>query len=120
MTIKEILKWLKGMVECPVWRASRQDMSAEKSITIYEQEAPEIAPGASYSGKHIMAIVHWGTGAAEAEAKAQELYDSIVDFYGVAMGHEAFAIMLESGPAYIGTLNGQIEYKIEFNIYYAK
>lgn len=120
MTIKEILEWLKGQVECPVWRASRQDMSAEKSITLYEQEPPEIAPTASYSGKHILAVVHWGTAASEAEAKAQELYDAIINFYGLINGHECFVIALSSGPAYIGTLKGQIEYKVEFNIYYPK
>ena len=117
MTLKEILEFLKARVHCPCWRASRQDWSEKRSITIYEQEPPEIAPEASYGGKHVLAVIHWGTSADEAEAKAQELYDALDGYYDKNVG---FTVMLTAGPEYIGLMRGEIEYKVEFNIYYPK
>lgn len=108
---------MKSRVSCPCWRASRQDWSQDKSITLYEQEPPEIAPEASYSGKKILAIIHWGTSATEAEAKAQEVYDAMDGFYDKDIG---FTVMPSAGPEYIGLMNGEIEYKVEFFMYYPK
>jgi len=128
MNLADIRDFLKTKIDCPNWYIGKIDGSKDECIGIYSARGPasNVALGGldntSYGTKTISILVHWGNNARLAEAKAQDVYNSMFCQSGVIGGKRVIQFgMRTDEPVGVGTDDRNIyEYVIEIVIYYER
>lgn len=128
MTLEDVKDWLKTVVEAPRWYIGKINGNDKQCIGVYSTHGPArpIPVGGlknrSYDTRAISILIHWGSDAVQAEAKAQGIYDALYGQTSVIGGHQVVMFDMRSdAPVSVGTdEKGIYEYVINFVIYYRK
>ena len=120
MTLENVKDWLKTVTESPRWYVGKINGNDKQCIGVYPTQGP-VRPipigglkNRSYDTKAVSILIHWGTDAVKAEAKAQEIYDALYGQSGVINGQQVVLFdMRTDAPISVGTDEKGIYYRKE-------
>lgn len=126
MTTESFKNWLKTVVDSPSFTIGKLDTSKSQTVCIYSgifagYNKPKLGSESGYGEKTMRILIRWGTNFANAEKKAQQVYD-LLDCKTIKIGGVTACITLKnSEPVSLGTDDkGIYEFSIDLILYYER
>jgi hypothetical protein len=120
---KDILAWLKTIIDSPSWTTGKLDTTKDKTICVYGSNINSpvrtvVGGGADgYYTRRIQLVVRWTTSCGEAEAKALSVYELTRNTDTTILAKRVWSRAIHSEPTSLGTDDkGVYEYSIILNL----
>ena len=125
MRTEAFKNWLKTVIDSPSFTIGKLDTSKQQTICIYSglfagANRPAVGNASGYGEKTIRILVRWGQNFAVAEAKAQEVYDTLSNVI-ILDGATTCIMRNHHEPVSLGTDDkGVYEFSIDITLYHER